>query len=424
MCSDELVDQASSLVHFSQTLPYFRVRADDVNGCSNLHLLEGINVGELRIHSLENVRSLEEANKVKLLEKQNLSELRLAWTVGAVRLLEDKDLLGQLVPPRGLKHMCLGGYSSAGFPGWLMGTSSCHLTNLVSIKLHNLPTCRDLPPLGQLPHLEKLFLYELPGIKRINREFCGGKRAFRRLSSFQVSLMEGWEEWDTTYSVEDGVEEFMFPVLDRLEIRWCPRLRLKPCPPTFLECSIYGSDQVISCLEEVDKTSRLCSSSSRAIKLDLRIEGDSCQSIRLFHHLPALRELRISGDHLMSVPESMRHLTSLECLTLHRCDRISALPEWHQCDHILALPEWHQCDHISAVPEWLGNLSSLKSLVISGCRSINSLPSCIQQLTKLQKLEIRYNPKLKKWWESEENKTKLAHINVIQVSSLPSAEMH
>jgi hypothetical protein len=167
-CSDELVDQASSLVHFSQTLPDFSVRADDVNGCSNLHLLEGINVGELRIHSLENVRSLEEANKVKLLEKQNLSELRLAWTVGAVRLLEDKDLLGQLVPPRGLNHMCLQGYSSAGFPGWLTGTSSCHLTNLVSIELQDLLTCRDLPPLGQLPHLESLGLWRLPSIKIID----------------------------------------------------------------------------------------------------------------------------------------------------------------------------------------------------------------------------------------------------------------
>jgi Leucine-rich repeat (LRR) protein len=129
--------------------------------------------------------------------------------------------------------------------------------------------------------------------------------------------------------------------------------------------------------------------------LDLVIEGDSCQSRRLFHHFPALRELRISGDHLTSVPESMRHLTSLECLTLHWCKSISGLPEW------------------------LGNLSSLKSLVILGCRSINSLPSCIQQLTKLQKLDIRYNPELKRWCESEENKTKLAHINIIQVSSLP-----
>jgi hypothetical protein len=38
--------------------------ADDAKVCSNVHLLEGIHVSELRIRSLENVMSLEEANKV------------------------------------------------------------------------------------------------------------------------------------------------------------------------------------------------------------------------------------------------------------------------------------------------------------------------------------------------------------------------
>jgi hypothetical protein len=101
----------------------------------------------------------------------------------------------------------------------------------------------------------------------------------------------------------------MFPVLDRIEIQGCPKLRLKPRPPIFRECYINGSGQVISSLEEavvvVDKTSRRhCSSSSRrrAVKLDLDIVGalkldldmvrDSCRSMRLFHHFTALRELR------------------------------------------------------------------------------------------------------------------------------------
>jgi hypothetical protein len=60
--------------------------------------------------------------------------------------------------------------------------------------------------------------------------------------------MKGLKEWNTTYSVEEGQEEFMFPVLDRLEIQYCSRLRLKPCPPAFRECHIYESDQVITVL--------------------------------------------------------------------------------------------------------------------------------------------------------------------------------
>jgi hypothetical protein len=90
----------------------------------------------------------------------------------------------------------------------------------------------------------------------------------------------------------------------------------------------------------------------------------------------------------------MRHLTSLESLTLDWCERLSALPEW------------------------LGDLSSLKSLLIEGCRDLKSLPSCIERHPKLQKLGIGYyNQELREWCESEENKAKLAHINVL-VSSL------
>ena len=175
---------------------------------------------------------------------------------------------------------------------------------------------------------------------------------------------------------------------------------MKPCPPTFRECYIEWSDQVISSLEEVDITSHHCSSSSGAIKLDLTLEVDSSQSIRLFHHFPALRELTITGVHLTNVPESMRHLTSLESLRL----------------------AW--CRGISALPEWLGDLSSLKSLVIFECPEIKSLPACIQQLTKLQTLEIGRCTELEKWCESEENKTKLAHISNVRVSSLHADQLH
>lgn len=401
-CSDELLDQASSLVHYSHILPVFKVRADAANRCSNLHLLEGDNVSELRIRSLENVVSLEESKKLKLSDKHNLSNLTLAWSGvddRADQLLEDKDLLAELVPPRGLTNMTLKYYKSESFPGWLLGISH-HLPNLVSIALVKLPTCTELPPLGQLPHLENLELCKLDRVKRIGWEFCGGsgRGAFRRLSSFCMVHMLGLEEWNTTYSVEDGMEEYMFPILNHLRIMYCPMLRLKPSLPTFRNCSIYESNKVISSLKEIDKTSHPCSP-SRAIKLDLGVYlHDSYDSIDLFHHFPLLRELRMR--HLSaSLPESTRHLTSLETLTLESCHGISTLPGW------------------------LGDLSSLKSLIINGCRSIKSLPPCIQKLTKLQKLEISQSKELKEWCESEENKAKLAHINV-QVSSLTNCILY
>ncbi|WVZ50172.1 hypothetical protein U9M48_001453 [Paspalum notatum var. saurae] len=248
--SAELMDQASSLVHNSRTLPVFKVHADDVSGCRKLHLLEGDHhISELRIVSLENAMCLQEAK------------------------------------------------------------------NSVVAKEHT----------------------------------------------------EGLEEWRTAYYAEDGVVEFMFPVLDSLTIRYCPRLRLKPCPPTFCECRINGSDQVLSSFEEVRKISHH-TTFSRATKLKLGIIR--CQSMEVFHHFSALQVLMISCcDKLTSLPESMRHLTSLRSLTL----------------------EW--CKGISAMPEWLGDLYSLKTLEINGCESIKSLPSCIHQLKELEKVKIRSNRK-------------------------------
>ncbi|WVZ50148.1 hypothetical protein U9M48_001434 [Paspalum notatum var. saurae] len=390
-CSTELMDQASSLVHYSRTLPVFKVLADDVSGCRKLQLLEGAHhISELRILSLENASCLEEASKAKLMNKHNLSKLTLSWTTGVNRHLNDGDLLEQLVPPRGLEHLFLEGYGCTRFPGWVMDISG-HLTNLISIVLRNLPNCSNLPPLGQLPCLEKLSLSHLPNIKKIGWEFCGGKGTFRRLSSFEITVMEGLEEWNTTDSAEDGVEDVMFPVLDSLTIRLCPRLRLKPCPLTFRECEITMSNQVISSFEEAHKISHH-TYSTRATKL--KLWGMHCQSIEVFHHFSALQVLEISFcDKLMSLPESIRHLTSLQSLTLDACGGISALPEW------------------------LGDLSSLKTFKIIGCQSIKSLPSCINQLKELEKLQIRQNRKLKEWCESEENKIKLAHINVINVCS-------
>jgi hypothetical protein len=78
-----LVDQASSQLHYSVSLPLFKVQSDDVNGHSNLHLLEGENVRKLHIVSLENVRFVEEAERLKLSTKHNLLILTLGWTAVA-----------------------------------------------------------------------------------------------------------------------------------------------------------------------------------------------------------------------------------------------------------------------------------------------------------------------------------------------------
>ncbi|RCV37642.1 hypothetical protein SETIT_8G080000v2 [Setaria italica] len=389
-CRRKFMDQASSLLHYSLTLPLFKVRADDFSAHSNLHVLEGENVvGELHIVSIENVRLLEEARRLNLLTKQNLLSLKLAWTwkSNAYRHLEDKDLLGQLVPPMSLKDLSLEGYSSPSFPGWLMAISH-HLPNLTCIELKDLPTCSNLPPLGQLPYLESLRLCNIPNVSKIDGGICGGKGAFPRLAHFIVYIMQGLEEWNTTCPGEDGVEEFMFRMLDVLHVAECPKLRLKPCPPKCREFVIFDCDQVISSLEKVQTSSDRCNSIPTTTRLAISRTRQH-QSFRLFHHFPALQKLSFYFcSNLTSLPEGIQQLSSLQSLELRYCHSISALPEW------------------------LSDISSLTKLVIKRCDSIKSLPACIQHLTNLQQLVIDGNQELLQWCESEENKAKLAHINI------------
>ena len=168
-----------------------------------------------------------------------------------------------------LKDFSLNDYSSPSFPSWLMDISH-HLPNLTSIDMSYLPACSNLPPLGQLPCLESLCLWYLSKVAKIDMSICGGKGAFPRLAKFKLDCMNGLEEWNTTYPGEDGVEEFMFPMLDELRVYICPRLRLKPCPPKCREFIIAESDQGICSLEEVQTSSHRCNSTSTTTSLAIR----------------------------------------------------------------------------------------------------------------------------------------------------------
>ncbi|KAL6658866.1 hypothetical protein ACP70R_002906 [Stipagrostis hirtigluma subsp. patula] len=410
-CSGELIDQASSLFPYPLTLPLFKVSG---SACRNLHQLRGVDTDVLNIVSLENVRSLDEACRINLRDKQNLSYLSLSWESGAGRVLEDKDLLEKIVLPRGLKQLHVKGYSSISFPRWL--SISSDLRNLVYIGLSDMPACSNLPPLGQLPNLEKICLRSLPSITKIDKDFCGGEGAFRQLSSFTIWEMEGLEEWNTTYSTEHGVEQFMFPKLDRLHVHDCPRLSLKPRLPIFRECTIRKSDQVLSSLEKLSNPSHVSSSTPNTM-LKLKVERCGCKSLRLL--FPILQELRIdSCPNLTSLPESMRHLASLQTLELESCESITALPESlgelsslrsltiKFCHNLMSLPESLRhivsleslelafCDSISALPERLGDLSSLKSLSIKCCNNLISLPESLCYLVSLRSLELTCCPRI------------------------------
>jgi len=60
----------------------------------------------------------------------------------------------------------------------------------------------------------------------------------------------------------------------------------------------------------------------------------------------------------------------------------------------------------------LGDLTSLRKLVIRFCTVIKTLPDTIQKLPHLQHLEICGCDELVWWCKAEETKMKLAHIEM------------
>ncbi|TVU43522.1 hypothetical protein EJB05_10000, partial [Eragrostis curvula] len=417
-------------------LPHFVVHADDGDFNSNIGLLKYVNPNELHISSLDNVKSAEEVQSVKLEEKQGIYDLKLEWTTDSQRSVEDVKVLGELVPPSTLWTFYMKGYNSVRFPYWFTDIN-IYLPHLIQIELWELRNCTSLPSLGQLQNLQELLVGGMSSITRIGEGFCGGSSAFPRLKKFRLCFMENLEAWNTMCFNGDGVvTQFMFPSLKELSICDCPKLTLKPCPPRAIKWEIENSDGVLSSWEEWGETRpSLISAALTDIIVTVKCSKVPVGEWKLFHHLPAITELSISycTNLECSSPEIIRDLCFIKSLWLKDNEQ-TQLPKWlgdlislqellvqgwrelsnlqDSMQHLTSLQELclYECPSITGLPQWLGDLAALKELVISDCTGIRSLPKSIVKLTRLEELCIYGCHELAKWCEIEENKKKLAHI--------------
>ncbi|KAK1698394.1 hypothetical protein QYE76_015091 [Lolium multiflorum] len=320
------------------SLPHFGVQPGDGHSSSNLVLLQHIDPVELNLTGLENVKSVEEAQRINLMGKKKLEDLTLGWTRDAERFVDHKNLMGNLVPPSTLKKLKICGYSGVSFPAWLA--------------------------LDQLPNLKRLVLRD-------------------------AIIME---EWTTSHS--SGEDH----VLEKLEIHDCPTLRIKPLPPKAREWWISNSDNVLSSWEEYCTGPHTNATSSfSAVTTMLRVENCKVplHQWRLLQHFPCLTDLHIkSSVDLTGSPEVIQHLSSLKTLTLE--DKyLEELPKWLNENNwqLKKLHLWG-CSNMASLPHWLGELTSLEDLFLWDCAVLCSLPESIQQLTRLKILDINGCPEL------------------------------
>ncbi|KAI3955716.1 hypothetical protein MKW98_006076 [Papaver atlanticum] len=219
-----------------QTLSKFPVSIVKL-GCrirelQDLNKLQGcINI--IGLHTVENFKEVSDA---KLMNKENLHELRLDFSpyklenLGEDEFRKTKSVLEDLHPHPNIKKMTLTHFLGSELPSWLENDSM--LPNLRRLKLQDCMNCTMLPALGNLPSLEELYIKNLGSIKDIGNEFYGigsscknvKELAFPKLEELHIVDMAKLEHWD--FIAPD--EKKIMPCIRDLHIRNCPKLIVLP----------------------------------------------------------------------------------------------------------------------------------------------------------------------------------------------------
>ncbi|XP_047952707.1 putative disease resistance protein RGA4 [Salvia hispanica] len=306
---------------------------------NQLEELECLNIsGRLQIRHLERVKDHMDAKKAKIAEKNNLRNLRLSWERNALsKLVEEVDerVLEALEPHPNLERLYIQGFSGRYLPRWMENSTQ---RKIVEINITDCENIRHFPKLGELPHLENLFLTNM-GVEYIIEEEEVGS-GHPGLSKEQQSSKEAFPNLECL-SIK-RCSSFVFPSISSLE-----KLKYLGCRSSDLallsEHDIPSKlsievEENLTCfpIEALKKFSKLRSLTiENAKEISLTREGlealkelislwpESCQTMRclperMLRHLTALEDLTIiTCPEILELPEDIKHLHNLKFLQLH-----------------------------------------------------------------------------------------------------------
>ncbi|CAN6582746.1 unnamed protein product [Malus baccata var. baccata] len=207
-----------------------------------------LQVGDLRVLNHEgsliiklkgNVKDERELEKAQLWDMKKLFHLEIdSRHVQYKGTRSTVEILNGLRPHENLESLSILYHSGTTCPNWIMS-----LHNLRIIYLYEWSECQFLPPLGKLPHLEKLTLHVMDKVKKIGGEFLGivdedesslksssSSSFFPKLKEFEICFMSTLEEWEVGvegWNKEDS-EISILPCLSSLEISDCKGIKTLP----------------------------------------------------------------------------------------------------------------------------------------------------------------------------------------------------
>ncbi|RHN56535.1 putative P-loop containing nucleoside triphosphate hydrolase, leucine-rich repeat domain, L [Medicago truncatula] len=351
-----------------KTLSVYIVSLEKGNSLSELR---DLNLGgKLRIEGLKDFGSLSQAQAADLMGKKDLHELCLSWesnygftnppTISAQQVLE------VLQPHSNLKCLKINYYDGLSLPSWII-----ILSNLVSLELGNCKKVVRLQLIGKLPSLKKLELSDMDNLKYLDDDESQDGVEVRVFPSLEELHLLCLPNIEGLLKVERGE---MFPCLSELRITACPKLGV-PCLPSLKSLYVLGcNNELLRSISTFRGLTELSLDYGRGITSfpeGMFKNLTSLQSL-VVNDFPTLKELqnepfnqalthlRISDcneqnweglqslqylyisncKELRCFPEGIRHLTSLEVLTINDCPTLKERckegtgEDWDKIAHI------------------------------------------------------------------------------------------
>ncbi|GAU10477.1 hypothetical protein TSUD_419300, partial [Trifolium subterraneum] len=250
----------------------------------------------------------------------------------------------------------------------------------VSLKLWDCMNCVRLPSTSKLLSLKRLELRNTVSLKYLNDESHDGMG----FPSLEVLWLSDLPNIEGLLKVERGE---MFPCLSYLYISSCPKLGL-PYLPSLKDLSVWECNNDL-----LRSISTFCSLTN----LDLSSgEGITSFPEGMFTNLTCLQTLEIGNfPKLKELPDEPFSL-ALENLSISACNELESLPEliWESLQSLRSLRIF-SCNELQWLPEGIRHLTSLETLTIMECPTLEE--RC-KEGTGEDWDKIAHIPKLKIGW--------------------------
>ncbi|WMV52129.1 hypothetical protein MTR67_045514 [Solanum verrucosum] len=355
----------------------------------NEHFQMPLNMGQLT--SLQTLQFF----KVGLEKGRQIEELGHLKNLREGREINDEHVLDGLQPHPNLKTLAVVDYLGTKFPSWFSEES---LPNLVKLKLSGSKKCKEIPSLGQLKflrHLELVGFHELecigPALYGVEISNIGSSiivQVFPSLKELVLEDMRSLIEWKG-----DEVGVRMSPGLEKLRIIDCPLLKCVPNQFKILrQLEIRGVDSEMPLLN-------LCSNLTSLVYLDVcNVKELICLPDEMLRNNVSLQHICVSNcGEFRELPQSLYNLHSLKRLMIDSCTNFSSLPVPNGDNYLTSLQSLtlFKCDGlISLAIGMLDQCRSLEFLMVSFCNNLVSFPLHVWEMPSLSFLNISQCPKL------------------------------